>query len=332
MISSVDFHIHGLTPEDTKTSIATSREMGLSAIAVIYRTQLPQQLPFSSPEFSPTPELTILTGIEYSPRFHGQLIDVLLLGFNHSDSQIRKYFGSENQTQHNIDIANKQKEFLERQGLITVPQNPEDETKYSHLLAGDISAKAITWCQIISHHPDNRTHIDKSKRQHWQKFVTQHSGDQSEEKFLYWLFFAAGKPGYIPVQLEIDQVAQTVHAAGGVVIYSLEPKNHESVPDSLIEKIANNSSFDGVSAWHGEHFLLTKSQVKMLTQADKTIIGGSDYDPAKKHLPNPWNIATGNNRYMYISKRTGEKFLRWLNQRQLLQSKSVSKEVSTTSY
>lgn len=284
-----DFHVH-YTDETAERIIDKASEMGVRVVAFVRRSEISDRLP-EFIAYGREKGVTVLPGTEQLVRVEDGLAEVICLDFDFAHQEIRRFFGKKEGEEKNASVAARQKQFLELKGFTFSDLALEDRDKLEELLAGKILEKAKTFCQIVNNIEANRGLI--------QKLIEENSGVYREAKeinwrFLWKMFFAPGKEGYIPIQPQAKELIDSVHSAHGVALYSPEGKFNKKVWDQL-----KSSRVDGIMIWHGGRAELPLFPlIKEIRRQGFLILGGSDYDPEK----DDWQIGVGEGA-MFISPR-----------------------------
>jgi hypothetical protein len=176
------------------------------------------------------------------------------------------------------------------------------------------TAKAIAFCQLLMKVPGNKNLIDQihSGNKELAKELYEYYGNRDpyvdnpqllEAKLLWNVLFKPpqGK-GYIPILWKSQKFVDTVHKAGGVVLYSPESNFNKNTWDML-----QNQGIDGIMAWHGGRLETDKGTVIDARRKGLLVLGGSDYHPEK----NDWKIGEGNGD-MFISSNRYSELMRYM--------------------
>ncbi len=302
-LEKVDFHVH-YDDEIATRIIDDAKKNNVVAVALIRRTEVSDNIG-KYIEYGKQQEIEVIPGVEYMVRLgEDNLVDLVAIGFDHENPKIKELFGVSERKEFNRQIALQQKALFEERGFDFTNLVAEDAILLERLMSGEISEKAIVFCKLVARNPQNRALIDEIKeenKQEWEKFYREfnrkpgYEGDTQalEAKFIWRLFCAFGKSFYIPVQQKAEIIIESVHEAGGVVLYSPEKKHNEDVWKRL-----KNLGIDGIMGWHGGRLEIDRKVIKDARSKDLLILGGSDYDPNVDE----WRIGEGSG-VMYISTR-----------------------------
>lgn len=325
-VPSVDFHVHysGKTAQGTEEEIAEATVVtvkkiitdaankGLCAIALVGRAEIIDNFE----QFRAIAEarrIELIPGVEYTVSVHTPNsdkpfhVDLINLGFIPEHPSVRQYFGKEEMLAQNSDIARKQKDFLQSQGMQFEGISDQDDELMERLLAGKITEKAIKFCQVSVRNDRNSELVELLKRKYvadWQKVIELYSGKKGYEtleeldaKFLWWIYFRIGQPGHIPVQSDSKKIVSAIHEAKGISLYSPEGEYNQSVWNTL-----QDQEIDGLMAWHGKRLEIPRNVIWAARKSGLLILGGSDYNPEK----NDWQIGEGDGSMFISSKRLDE--------------------------
>jgi len=304
----VDFHVH-YDDETAIRIIECARENGVISIGLIKRAEISDHMK-EYIDYAENLGVKVLPGVEYFARLNEKNVELIALGFDYSHHAVRSIFGVEERKDFNQRIAQKQKLLFEDQGFSFEGLEGEDEEHLANLLDGRITEKAILYCRLASGNPFNRQIMEELKKEHgllWEEILEAkkrkigYSTDPSktEAKFLWDLFFAPGKPCFLPIQQTASQIIDSVHNANGVVLYSPEGKFNEADWKTLI-----SLGIDGIMAWHGGPLELGREQIEEIRKSHLLVLGGSDYDPNIEE----WKVGFGNG-LMYISRRRNKELI-----------------------
>jgi len=304
-----DFHVH-YDPRDKDSAfevVDKLLENDVKAVALLARSEISNDVP-QIVEYGESRGIDVIPGIEYFSRVDGVGMDLILLGFDPGHESIIQAFGPESRLEQNKELAHFQMRFLQSKGFVFNGINGNDKITFEELLGGKITQKAITFCRLVEAQECNRGRVDQlisENREEWETALAKYpyldpdkNNPESRVKFIWYLYFAEGKEGFVPVQLKPDKVIDTIHTAGGVVLYSPEGDFERSTWERLKDK-----KIDGIMAWHGDRLGLDRGGVdvpmEVILEAHRSgllVLGGSDYQ-GKDFQPGNGN---GN---MYISLR-----------------------------
>lgn len=302
-----DFHAHITNPENTLSLIEKAKRDGISSIGMIGRGVLPL-LDETIVADGKKNNINIRFGVEEIFSIDGERKDFIIFDIDPHNPEILKTYGQEAIKQLSLNILKKQINFLGKQGLIVSEYDEISKITIEKLKEGEIYEKAITLCRLVEQNPQNTTLIKELWELHRNEF-TQTYKDSSANltkptpKFLWWLYFASGKPGYFNQEQDLTETAKMVHEAGGLLIFSPESDD----PNEEIKKIMTSRDYiDGVMGWHGDKLFLSKQVIRWLRTKGKIILGGSDYNPLRDGEENQWLLGIGKGE-MYISSKRLER-------------------------
>lgn len=300
----VDFHVHyeNGAEFDVNDVFNEAVRKNVVGLALIGRLELSDNLS----EYIRIGEkygVKTLLGVEYPVRIENTLVDLVSIGFDYTNDEIKNLFGKCERKKDNSRVALLQKRFLENEGFIIEGSSDETRDLLSQLLNGEISEKAISFCKVAISNPKNKEKLESlkiEKQDLWDETYKKYFGRQGyteyqniEAKFIWKNYFDFGKPGFLPVQISATNIIERVHNAGGVVLYSPEGKFNKNVWDNLCE-----IGIDGIMGWHGGKLEIDTKTIAEIRIKKLLVLGGSDYHPGKKE----WEIGIGNGD-MYISTR-----------------------------
>jgi len=321
----VDFHVH-YDKETVISTIELARTRNVVALGLIGKETIPD------PEIcrnyiaeGVSRGIDVILGIEANRKISDKYIDLIALSFDINDKGIRKLFGKKETLGGSRHVSQFQERFLTQKGFV-VEASPKDKAE-QQLLAdlrdGIMFEKAIHFCRLVVNNPVNDTRLEEEiseSHESW-GFVVQKYGKRPyyindplalKAKFLWYLYFAPGKEGFLPTSDSASDVIKAVHDARGVVLLSPEGKfDYYQYRDFL------NAGGDGIMAWHGgklgtnhgKHDIDRQTIKETLTMG-KLILGGSDYSPDKNH----WEIGHGNG-MMHISSRRYQELMKYRDRR-----------------
>jgi len=310
---SVDFHVH-YKPEREESAydaIDLAVEANVKHIALLARSEV-------SPNFNQfkmygeTVGVKVETGVELCTSLSDQEVGLVGLGFDDTND-IQSWLGNDMKKQKSARLAKKQLSFLQSQGFNFDNLNGHGRL-LSNLLSGEVTEKAINFCKIASDIPEN-AEVIKSIQENsplWTK-VKEDFGDKPEykdvlvAKFLYYNYFAHGKPGNNTPKTGTKDAVERIQRNGGVALYSPEGNFNIDTWNKL-----KDIGIDGIMAWHGDKMELDFNMVKEIRSDGFLVLGGSDYQERD------WKVGTGSGA-MYISERRGAE----LSER-LISNKEVS--------
>lgn len=287
-----DFHIH-YTDETARGIIDKALEMGVRVVALVRRSEISDRLP-EFIAYGREKGVTVLPGTEQLVRVENGLVEAICLDFDFAHPEIRRFFGKKEAEEKNASVAARQKQFLELKGFTFNDLAPKDRNKLEELLAGKILEKAKTFCQIVNNTEANQSLIQKLLKENNEVY---REAKETNWRFLWKMFFAPGKEGYIPVQPQAKELINAVHSAHGVVLYSPEGKFKRENWDEL-----KDFGIDGIMIWHGGRAELPASLIKEIREQGFLILGGSDYDPEK----DDWKTGVGQGAMFISSPRRYE--------------------------
>lgn len=307
----VDFHVH-YRPEQIETAyevIEKASRVGVVVMSLVARGEISDQYDCII-EYAAERGVILVTGTEYLSFLHGgEAVELILLNFDLHDYGIGCLLGTEENRPRNAQLAKKQKSFMESKGFTFDFLEGEDFELLDSLLSGDITEKAIKFCELAVRNPMNSElarYLKSENNSIWcganenygRRPNYMNRPDRLTAKFLWLLYFEVGKEGFFPVQYFLDEVVDIVHGAGGVVLYSPEGEFRESTWNELI-----NCGVDGVMGWHADRLGLNKGindiPLDVIVSAKKNgllVLGGSDYQQQD------WDVGEGNGK-MFISPR-----------------------------
>lgn len=309
-----DFHIH-YTDVSAREVLEEAKKNGLSSVALVGRAEISKDIK-ELINYGERLGIRVFSGVEYLAKIgESEFVELICLAFDPNHPKIKKYFGkdSEKQIKLNIEVARKQKELLERKGFTFEGMDINQKNLLSDLLAGKIAEKAIRFCELVT---SNKANYDKVRQlignhpTEWKEINTTYSEKPGykgfptrlQSKFLWSFFFATGREGYVPVLTSASEIINSIHAAGGVVLYSPEGEFNEAIWNKLVE-----FGVDGIMGWHGGKLEIHKDTIRTARQKGLLILGGSDFNPSK----NDWQIGVGAGE-LYISLRRHEELDRYL--------------------
>lgn len=302
MTERVDFHIH-YDPLDESTAydaIETARKCEVTAMALMARGQIS----VNTHEFIEKGRelgIKVFSGLESLTILGDNFLELICLGFD-PEGSIAGLYGQEVVEKINKKAVFEQLAFIQTEGFDFSLISSEDQELLSKVKMGKTTERAFKICQIISRSSNipNISRISALKKElddDWKyvndKYGNAFKGSNLNAKFLWYIYFKVGAPGYIRVQNHADVVINAVHESGGVVLYSPEGKFDFSVWESLI-----SLGVDGVMGWHGSKLELSRQMIKDLLEKEMLILGGSDFDPIKNH----WKLGLGDGS-LYINPR-----------------------------
>ncbi len=319
----VDMHVHYDILDDAQSTyslIDMAKHKGVVAIGLLAKSDVsPYMHDFI--EYGNKIGVAIVPGAEYTTFLGNERkrADLICLGFDPDDIPLFSVKGSSIQ---NKEIALEQKSFLENNGFSFLNLGNEELNIMKSLLNGETSEKAIKFCEIISKSSDdvNKKIVQELKASNyeiWNKTIDTcreneyyNSPQRIDAKFLYNLFFAVNRPGYLPVQKHFSEVVDQVHQAGGVVLYSPEGAFDIDVWKSLM-----SGEIDGIMAWHGGALGNSGSKLdipinvlKVCRERGKLVLGGSDFQGKD------WELGTGNGS-MFINPKRYFEFIDYVKSR-----------------
>ena len=297
-VNIADFHVHAGQDHETLIDKAASRN--LKVITWTGRGEIPSNTT-QAVEYGQQKGVQVLPSVEYPARvLDGVTADLIAIGFNPKSAEIQEYFGrdEEKQTWINKQVARLQFDFLSSAGFDFEWLSEDDRREMDEMMAGNISDKAFRFCRIVATLPQNQSTLSQLKAaQHdsWNKIHQEYIDKPGyktfpvliDAKFLWYIYFRPGAPGYKSYESVITpshRIIEAVHKADGIVLYSPEGKFSQDIYSKLV-----SDGIDGVMGWHGSRLELTKGQIRQIRHDELIILGGSDYDPEK----NDWQIGSG---------------------------------------
>jgi len=305
-----DFHAHITSEEDALTLIDKAIEANVKSIALIGRGVLPDNTD-SIISKAQDHELDLYFGVEDIFNINGQRKDFIILNINPNNQEIKDLYSHDKIRGSSLKVLDKQIAFLEARGFRVWAHDEDSETMLEKLRAGEIYEKAITLCRIVCSNPENDEVLERLWAVYGRTFADQYSNSSFDlsgpsPKFVWWLYFAVGKPGYFNNERSPRHVAKVAHEAGGLLIFSPESED----PNSEIIKVLDGREYiDGVMGWHGDKFSLSRDTVRWLRVRGKVIFGGSDYNPLREGEEGQWLVGIGKGE-MFISPKRYERELR----------------------
>lgn len=317
----VDFHIH-YNPADERTAydaIKIASERNIIAMTVLARSEISGNID-AFIEYGEDLGVTVVPGVEFLAKLGDESVNFILLGFNHNNEKIKEYFGRDGISQ-NKKRAHFQRDFLISKGFILEGLDDDKRILLARLLSGEISEKAINFCNIVASLPVNVDVINELKTNYyfdWQSTVNRYGNKLNYSdpiklcgKFLYEHFFQVGCEGYQEVRTDSKKVIEFVHHAGGVVLYSPEGEFRMTHWKDLLSQ-----EVDGIMAWHagliganGKNIPDIQRNVIIETRRKGLLVlGGSDYQQKD------WEIGIGNGN-MYISPKRYLEFMNYIKRK-----------------
>jgi len=313
---NVDFHVH-YDDVNVNGVLVKAANSNTTAIGLIGRGEYSLHLDVIISEGKKM-GVEVIPGVENVSTVGNQAVDLIALGFDYTSPAVLTYWGkdSKKQVKINQEVAHKQKEFLESKGYKITPQDQFQMELLNKILGGEITEKAINFCWIVTSNPENEALVKQEKITHkeeWQE-VSKKYGNRPgyvedpvrlESKFLWSVYFEAGKEGFVPVLLSSDKVINVIHKAGGIVLYSPEGKFDKKLWEKLIDQ-----GVDGIMGWHGGKFRLEKDILLDIKHRGLLILGGSDYNPDLNH----WQPGVGDGT-LFLSERRLLDYKNYLGQK-----------------
>lgn len=327
-MEKVDFHVH-YDPLDESSAfrvIDIARQNDVTAIGLFVKSEISR----SANEFVKYGRkngIDVLSGFEYLSLQGNSRIDLIGIGIDLERVDKNCWLSQEAGRETNIRIALMQRKFLESKGFIFNLQNESDRILISRIENGELSEKAINYCNVLARINENTSLLVALKQfyeSEWNNTVCLYGQkekylgrpDLLDGKFLYNIFFTPGREGFIPVQKSSGEVINLTHKLGGLVLYSPEGSFNE-----LIWKELQVLGIDGIMAWHGTKlgvhenqdtgsFVCDISKDDLLEAKNNglLILGGSDFDISKNH----WQLGSGIGN-LYISRKRYTELLLRLN-------------------
>jgi len=297
----VDFHAHydPLDKNSPRRVIDLAKKSNVVGLGLLARGEIATDFN-AAVIYGKECGVNVVPGIEILARIknlnsHAELIG---LGFNPNHEDLINHFGVEQQKNKNARVAMLQKQFIENLGLSVDVSSLEDKTLLEKIMNGETLEKAIHFCRFVCHLPNNRLIINKNKDDNselWNRIKQECAKKNGyrghpvkiEAKFLYELFFAVGMPGnnFVSKTMGSDllrtseDIIQTIHRAGGCVLYSPEGKYLKDIWDKLQQE-----DIDGLMVFHGGQLGIDKGKVDIPIDTIKEAranglltLGGSDY-------------------------------------------------------
>ncbi len=300
----VDFHVHYENGEifNSKYIFEEAKRNNVVALALVGRLELSDDLDRYI-NIGKNFDVKVFAGVEYPVHVENTLVDLVFIGFDHTNVEIKNLFGKCERKKDNSRVALLQKMFLENEGFMIEGSSDETRDLLTQLLNGEISEKAISFCKIAVNNANNKEKLEslKVERKHlWDETCEKYFGRSGykeyqsiEAKFIWKNYFDFGKPGFLPVQVDVKNILEGVHNAGGVALYSPEGKFDRKIWGTLC-----NFGIDGIMGWHGGKLEIDTKTIAETRIKGLLVLGGSDYHPGKKE----WKVGIGNGD-MYISIR-----------------------------
>jgi hypothetical protein len=325
----VDFHVH-YDPLDKKSPFSVIDQASAKkvvAIGLLARGEIsPDYEEFV--RYGAEKDVSVVPGLEYVASINGMSVDLVCLGFDYQSPDILKYFGRDEIRGRNSRLALIQKKFLESEGFTFDNLGDDDTILLNKLLAGETTEKAIHFCEIAATTNENEKVVNKyllDRKEEYRVFENEYSNNETYVgskrkligKFLYQEYFASGKKGfnYAVEKLgsfvrKASEVIDSVHSAGGVVLYSPEGNfSHENY--TKLEAL----NIDGIMCWHGGGLGMNKGKpdvpvdiLRKLIRSGKLILGGSDFQNKE------WDLGEGEGD-MYINPRRHEDLTNYIKAR-----------------
>jgi hypothetical protein len=314
----VDFHVH-IDPvadriESARQLFEVAQKRGVVAMAVLMRSEIPDELP-EIIELGREMGISVFSGVEYQVGVDGKSAGVVCLGFDCNDPLVQRYFGQEVNREENRERAERQRAFLISKGFSFEQIEMQDREMLSALLGGNISEKAIHFCEIVARNPENSDFVENLKRQDaelWQQVWSKYfempnfiaDPRKLEGKFLYLKYFDFGKEGYEDVLTQAEKIVEAIHGASGVVLYSPEGDFDIEVWEKF-----QNIGVDGIMGWHGSQLGrdgksgevdIPMRVIKSARKNGLLILGGSDFQGKD------WRLGDGNGEMFISVRRYGE--------------------------
>lgn len=300
-----DFHVH-YTDDTAKEIISYAARENVKAIALVGRAEVSDNVS-RFVDFGEALGVEVVTGVEYLARVNSRsYVDLIALGFDHDQPLIARYFSSKTERRRdmNIQVARKQRAFLEGEGFTFESLEQKEEELLRSLMGGEIVEKAINFCEIVVRNSKNRERFEEVRqenREEWEEYLQKYKKKAGyrdnplflEAKFLWYLYFRPGKEGFVPVLIGAQKVIDAVHQTNGVVLYSPEGDYSEEDWEEL-----QKMGIDGIMVWHGGKVELSSDIIKKARKDKLLVLGGSDYHPKKNH----WKVGVGRGD-MFISLR-----------------------------
>lgn len=320
-----DFHIH-YNPISYQEATRTAQEAinfadkaNVRAVALLARGQIVDYFD-EFVAYGKEKNVQVVTGIEHLAILPdtGVGVDLVCLGFDHKNDQIKEYFGSGEQRRL-ARIAGVQVRFLETRGFSFGSLSPEDQELLKTIKKGQVVEKAIHLCEMVSSLGINKPLLDQMITDNWPLWrqlqkshfqIPYYKDSQRKQlgKFLYKLYFDIGKEGHLKVVDEVDEVLpvedviKIIHRAGGVVLYSPEGDYDDKNWQELC-----NLKVDGIMAWHGGRLGYNNkgkdvptSAIKKALKSGLLVLGGSDYQEQN------WKVGNGDGEMSISIRRFGE--------------------------
>ncbi len=301
----VDFHVHYNSNDKNSECCVIDRaaSVGVSAVALMLRSEIPNNID-SYRKYGKRLGVEVFSGMEtVSSLGDRKDIELICIGFRQKGS-LYDMFSKESSKVRNIELARFERNFLNSKGFRVEGSSQEDIQLLEWVMGGQIKAKAISLCQIVSRNKINETLVEElklCKSKVWSDVLNRYSksfsGKDLDAKFLHTLYFSAQGECQIDPKYTAEEIIKSTHASGGGVFYSPEGKFDLKIWHCLVD-----FGVDGIMAWHGGKMELTMSFVKSLVGEGKVILGGGDFDPVK----DDWQIGVGNGEMFISPRRTGE--------------------------
>src|SRR5258708_2132532 len=297
----VDYHVH-YNPADEKTAytaIEIAKKRNVVAMTILARSQVSDNTE-DFIKYGESIGVDIVPGVEFLGRNGQYSVDFILLGFDPQNKELKQYFGKDDNNQ-NKKRAEFQRNFLRTKGFSFSELDQSQELLLCKLLAGELSEKAINFCNIVAGIETNSELLCQLKEENsieWKNVQEKYGSKLNFSdpvkltgKFLYNLYFQVDKEGYQEVRTDSKTIIDVVHRAGGVVLYSPEGEYKSEIWENL-----QNEGIDGIMAWHAGKLGangkdvpdISKKTIINARKSELLVLGGSDYQQKD------WEIGIGN--------------------------------------
>lgn len=323
-LKRVDFHIH-YNPINEKTAydaIEIAAQRNVIAVSILARSQISENFDMFI-RYGKEKGVDVIPGIEFLAKKGSESVDLILLGFDPKNREIKEYFGkdyySKDKKDQNCKLAFHQRTFLESKGFSFKDMNFDQKILFDKLLSGEFSEKAFNFCWIVSTLSQNFSLIEDLKKENWQKWreIVDKYGrlpnyiedpKKLDAKLLYLTYFDVNKEGYVEVRTDLHTILDVIHRAGGVVLYSPEGKFNKKLWAEIIE-----DGIDGIMGWHSGYLGangknipdIPRKEIINTRKKGLLVLGGSDYQQLD------WELGIGNGD-LYISPLRYKEFLSYI--------------------
>lgn len=304
----VDLHLHFRGSNSDRKTIEEARKVGVVALAGGLRGGA------ILPNYQDLATYGERLGVQVIPETECNIdgTDLIGIGFYYNHPEMEKWESI--RQKWNAQATEKQMLILENKGFNFKNLNEENKKALAKVLVGQEAARAWRLSVIAATSETNHQALEnfiKENGERWEKAYAAASRIYKNEaekqaKAIWLILFAPKTDGFIralPPDVDKHKFIETIHKAGGLVLYSPEGKYKPETWDEI-----KNLGIDGIMGWHGGRLELSKSIIKQVLRDGKLVLGGSDYDPEKQH----WAIGVGDGA-MFISKRHLPQFWNFIN-------------------